>query len=175
METKLWTGLHINTLVSSESALHGQNMHSNRENMQGGEKTQLWRKLFAEIIHFPPFLCFPYADSIPLPFPSLFLSLSLFSSCTFHSILHISDSPPSTIPHHFLTQLAPPQFSLFVFLFRHLIPALPSLPDIVARCPMSHTSAKIIRDGGRGEGAKERNRQGERKSRREWQREKYRK
>lgn len=139
------------------------------------EKTKLWRKPFAEIIHFPPFLCFPCADCTPLPLPSLPLSLSLFPSCTFHSVLHISD-PPLHYTSPLLKQLS---FSLSFFLFLfpslRLIPALPSLPDIVAQCPMSHTSAKIIRDGEREEGAKERNRQGERKSRRVWQREKYRK
>lgn len=125
METKLWTGLHINTLVSSESALHGQNMHSNRENMQGGEKTKLWRKLFAEIIHFPPFLCFPYADTIPLPFPSLFLSLSLFSSCTFHSILHISDSPPFHYTSPLLNTTCPPHSLFFSVFFATSFPPSP--------------------------------------------------
>lgn len=77
---------------------------------------------------------------------------------------------PAPTPHYtspLLKQLSfPLSFFLFLFLSLRLIPALPSLPDIVARCPMSHTSAKIIRDGEREEGAKERNRQGERKSRR---------
>lgn len=125
---------------------------------------------------FPSFFMFSLCWLYTPPFPqSLSFTLTLF---LLHIPLHFAYLWLS--PFHYTSPLLnttcpPPQFSLFVFLFRHLIPALPSLPDIVARCPMSHTSAKIIRDGGRGEGAKERNRQGERKSRREWQREKYRK
>lgn len=76
--------------------------------------------------------------------PSLFpvsLVHSLFPSSTFLSMLHIF-YPPFAINLNF-----PPPLNFSFFLCLSL--STPPLPDIVARCPMSHTSAKIIRDGRR--------------------------
>lgn len=77
---------------------------------------------------------------------------SLFPSSTFLSMLHIF-YPPFAINLNF-----PPPLNFSFFLFLSLspphfapppTPPPPPLPDIVARCPMSHTSAKIIREGER--------------------------
>lgn len=86
-----------------------------RKHAKTRKKTKLWRKPFAEIIHFPPFLCFPCADCTPFSLP---LSFTL-PSCTFHSVLHISD-PPYTTLHltTFKTTLIPSlilSFSLSVY------------------------------------------------------------
>lgn len=110
---------------------------------------------------FPFLFYFPYAHCIPLPLPCFPHSLLLSSFCTFHFFLHISrlsylQTHTANLTASKTTRLPPISRSLPIFfLSLNLIPALPSLPDIVAQCPMSHTSAKIIRDGRRREQKKE--------------------
>lgn len=102
------------------------------------ENTRLWRKLFAEIIHFPPFLCFPCTDCIPLPFPSFSRSLTL---SLFHIPFHVAyllppfcnkpqlSSPLSiSLSSSFFFSLSPP----------HSAPLHLFLPPSTSFCPHHH-------------------------------------
>lgn len=119
---------------------------------------------------FPSFFMFSLccADCTPLPFPCSLLFTHSFplphsSPCCISCTLHPKTLNPN--PNHPLFALylnftltdslssgsVPSFFFLSLCLSISLfstVAALLSLPDIVARCPMSHTSAKIIRGGG---------------------------
>lgn len=125
--------------------------------MRGALRKHAWRKilncdgnhlqkLFISLL----FYVFPVLTVHPSLSP-VSLVHSLFPSSTFLSMLHIF-YPPFAINLNF-----PPPLNFFLSFCLSLSlslfpPSHPPLPDIVARCPMSHTSAKIIRDG-RREGA----------------------
>lgn len=108
---------------------------------------------------FPSFFMFSLccADCTPLPFPCSPLFTHSFllphsSTCCISCTLHpkTPNRPLFALHLNFtlnnsLSSGSIPPFSLSLF---STVAALLSLPDIVARCPMSHTSAKIIRGGG---------------------------
>lgn len=103
------------------------------------------------VLSFSPSHSFPLAHSSPF-------CISLTPPCT---------TSPLPLKTGLSLSLPPPLYHLFTpsFLFLPLLPPPPSLfpsvPDIVALCPMSHTSVKTIR--GKRERESERQRQEEKK------------
>lgn len=102
-----------------------------------------------------PFPCSPlFTHSFPLPHSSpccISGTLRPESPNHPHFALHLN----FTLTNSLSSGSVAPFLTLSCSLFS-TVATLLSLPDIVARCPMSHTSAKIIRGGGDGRRSRER-------------------